>query len=209
MPDSLCLHGLHHARLLCPPPSPRVRSNSCPLSRWCYLTISFCPLLLLPSIFSSIRVFSKESALRIRWLKYWSFSFSISPSNEYSELISFRVDWFDLLAVQGTFKSLLQHHSSKVWILWQLAFFIIQLSTLTSVHDYWKNHSFDYTDVSMVHPFSIYSSGSDLWLFPVTSSYDSLILVSSTHYSGHTAETGGEGAQMSLLHFPTMMVAVP
>ena len=67
MPDSLCLHGLHHARLLCPPPSPRVRSNSCPLSQWCYLTISSCPLLLLPSIFSSIRVFSKESALRIRW----------------------------------------------------------------------------------------------------------------------------------------------
>ena len=173
-----------------------------------HLILSY-PLFLLPSICSSIRVFSKESALRIRWLKYWSFSFSISPSNEYSELISFRVDWFDLLAVQGTFKSLLQHLSSKVSMLWQLAFLMVQLSTLTSVHDYWKNHSFDYTDVSMVHPFAIYSSGSDLWLFPVTSSYDSLILLSSTHYSGHTAETGGEGAQMSLLHFLTMMVAVP
>ncbi|CAM9628659.1 unnamed protein product [Rangifer tarandus platyrhynchus] len=72
-----------------------------------------CPLLLLPSIFPSIRVFSNESVLRIRWLKYWSFSFSISPSNEYSGLISFRMDWLDLLAVQGTLKSLLQHHSSK------------------------------------------------------------------------------------------------
>ena len=78
----------------------------------------FChPLLLLPSIFPSIRVFSNESALRIMWPKYWSFSFSISPSNEYSELISFRIDWFDLLAVQGTLKSLLQHHSSKAFIL--------------------------------------------------------------------------------------------
>ena len=74
------------------------------------------PLLLLPSIFLSIRVFSNESALRVRWLKYWSFSFSISPSNEYSELISFRVDWLDLLAVQGTLQSLLQHHSSKASI---------------------------------------------------------------------------------------------
>ena len=77
-----------------------------------------CPLLLLPSIFPSIRVFSNESVLHIRWPKYWSFSFSISPSNEYSELISFRIDWFDPLAVQGTLKSLLQHHSSKASILW-------------------------------------------------------------------------------------------
>ena len=86
------------------------------------------PLLLLPSIFPSIRVFSNESALCIRQSKYWSFSFSISPSSEYSELISFRMDWFDLLAVQGTLKSLLQHHSSKVSILWHSAFFIVQLS---------------------------------------------------------------------------------
>ena len=87
-----------------------------------------CPLLLLPSIFPSIRVFSNESALRIRWPKYWSFSFSISPSNEHPRLISFRMDWLDLLAVQGTLKSLLQHHSSKASILQCLAFFIVQLS---------------------------------------------------------------------------------
>ena len=86
------------------------------------------PLLLLPSIPPSIRVFSNESVLRIRWTKYWSFSFSISPSNEYSGLISFRMDWLDLLAAQGTLKSLLQHHSSKASILWCLAFFIAQFS---------------------------------------------------------------------------------
>ena len=86
------------------------------------------PLLLLPSIFPSIRVFSNESALRIRWAKYWSFSLSISPSNEYSGFISFRMDWLDLLAVQGTLKSLLQHQGSKASILWCSAFFIVQLS---------------------------------------------------------------------------------
>ena len=86
------------------------------------------PLLLLPSIFPSIRVFSNESALRIRWPKYWSFSFNISPSNEHPGLISFRTDWLDLLAVQGTLKSLLQHHSSKASILQRSAFFIVQLS---------------------------------------------------------------------------------
>ena len=86
------------------------------------------PLLLLPSIFPSKRVFSNESVLCIRWPKYWSFSFNISPSNEYSGLISFRMDWLDLLAVQGTPKSLLQHHSSKASILWHSAFFIVQLS---------------------------------------------------------------------------------
>ena len=86
------------------------------------------PLLLPPSIFPSNRVFSSESVLYIRWPKYWSFSFSISPSNEYSGLISFRMDWLDLLAVQGTFKSLLQHPSSKASILWCSAFFIVQLS---------------------------------------------------------------------------------
>jgi len=91
------------------------------------------PLLLLPPIPPSISVFSNESTLRIRWPKYWSFSFSISPSNEYSGLISFRIDWFDLLAVQRTLKSLLQHHSSKASILWHSAFFIVQL---TSIHDY-------------------------------------------------------------------------
>ena len=86
------------------------------------------PLLLLPSIFPSISIFSNESVLCIRWPKYWSFSFSISPSNEYSGLISFRMDWLDLLAVQGTLKNLLQHHSSKASILWHSAFFIVQLS---------------------------------------------------------------------------------
>ena len=89
-----------------------------------------CPLLLLPSIYPSIRVFSNESFLCIRWPKYWSFSFSINPSNEYSGLISFRMDWLDLLAVQGTFKSLLQHHSSKASILQRSAFFIVQLSRI-------------------------------------------------------------------------------
>ena len=96
------------------------------------------PLLLLQS--SSIRVFSDESVLCIRWPKCWSFSFSISPSNEYPGLISFRIDWFVLFAVQGTLKSL-QHQSSKASILWLSAFFIVP--TFTSIHDYWKNHSFD------------------------------------------------------------------
>ena len=101
-----------------------------------------CHSLLLPSsIFPSIRIFSKESVLCIRWQKYWSFSFSISPSNEYSELISLRMDWLDLLAFQGTFKNPLQHHSSKASILQCSAFFIIQLSQ--PMHDYWKNHSLD------------------------------------------------------------------
>ena len=101
----------------------------------------FChPLLFPPSIFSSIRVFSNESVLRIRWPKCWSFSFSISPANEHSELISFSIDWLDLLAVQVILKSLLQHHSSKASILRHSAFFS---PTLTSIHDYRKNHSLD------------------------------------------------------------------
>ena len=99
------------------------------------------PLLLLPSIIPSIRVFSSESVLHIRWPKYWNFSFSISPSNEYSGLISFRMDWLDLLAVQGTLKSLLQHHSSKSINSLALSFHYSPI--LTSIHDYWKNHSFD------------------------------------------------------------------
>ena len=97
------------------------------------------PLLLPPSIFPSIRVFSNESALSIRWPKYWSFSFNISPSNEHPGLISFRMDWLDLLAVQGTLKSIPQHHSSKASILQRSAFFTVP--TLTSIHDHWKNHS--------------------------------------------------------------------
>ena len=99
------------------------------------------PLLLLPPIPSSIRVFSSASVFCIKWPKYWSFSFSISPSNEYSGLISFRIDWFDLLVIQGTLKSLLQHDSSEASILQRSAFFIVQLSN--PLHDYWKNHSFD------------------------------------------------------------------
>ena len=99
-----------------------------------------CLLLLLPSVFPNIRVSSNESVLRIRGPNYWRFNFSISPSNEYLGLISFRMDWLDLLAVQGTLKSLLQHHSSKASILRCSTFFIVQL---TSIHDYWKNHSFD------------------------------------------------------------------
>ena len=105
MSDTLRPHGLQHARLACPSPTPRVYSNSCPLSWWCHPSnhLILChPLLLLPSISTSIRVFSNGSALSISWPKYWNFCFSISPSNEYSELISFRVNWFDLLEVQGT-----------------------------------------------------------------------------------------------------------
>ena len=100
------------------------------------------PLLFLPPISPSIRVFSNESTLRMRYPKYWSFIFSISPSNEYSGLISFRIDWLDLLAVQGTLKSLLQHHSLKASVL-------LYGPTLRSICDYWKNHSFDYTNLCL------------------------------------------------------------
>ena len=100
-----------------------------------------CPLLLLPSIFPSIRVFPNESALHIKWPKYWSFSFNITSSNEHLGFISFRMDWLDLLEVQGTLKSLLQHHSSKASILWWLSF--LHSPTLTSIHDHWKKHSLD------------------------------------------------------------------
>ena len=128
-----------HARRSCPSPTPGVCSNSFPLSWWYHPTISSChPLLLQTSIFPSIRVFSNESALHIRWPKHWSFSFSISPSNEYSGLISFRIDWLDLPAVQQTLKS---SPAPQFWtILWHSAFFYSP--TLTSIHDYWKNHSF-------------------------------------------------------------------
>ena len=118
--DSLWPHGLQHARLPCPSLFPRVCSNShvrwvSDAIQWSHPLLS---LLLLPSVFPSIRVFSNESALCIRWPKYWSFSFVISPSNEYSGLISFRMDWLDLLAVQGTLKSLLQYCNSKAPIVW-------------------------------------------------------------------------------------------
>ena len=123
---SLRPHELQHTRLCCSSLSPRVCSDSCPASWWChpnYLILHY-PLLLLPSISPSVSFFSNELAFRIRWPKYWSFS--ISPSNEYSGLISFRIDWFDLPTVQGTLKSLLQHHNSKASTLWHLAFFMAQ-----------------------------------------------------------------------------------
>ena len=106
--------------------------------------LSLChPLLLLPSIFPSIRVFSSMSVLHIKWPKYWSFSFNISCSNEYSGLISFRMDWLELLAVQGTLKSLLQHQSFKASFLWHSLYSSLYSLTLPSINDYWKNHSFD------------------------------------------------------------------
>ena len=134
-------HGLQHARLPCPSPTPRACSNSCPSSCWCHSTTLSFYLIPFSSCLQSFPAsgYFQMSVLCIRWPKYWSFSFSISPSNEYSGLISFRIDWFDL-AVQGTLNSLLQHHSSKASILQRSAFFIVQL---TSIHDYWKNHSFD------------------------------------------------------------------
>ena len=131
MPNSLWPHGLQHSRFPCLSITNSwsllklVSMQSVMPSNHCILC---CPLLLLPAIFPSIRVFSNESVPRIRWSNYWSFSFSISPSNECSGLISFRIDWLDLLAVQGTFKCLLQHHSSKASILRYSAFFIVQLS---------------------------------------------------------------------------------
>ena len=130
MSDSLRPQGLQHTRLLCPLISPRVCSNSCPLSQWCYLIISSSANPFFFCLQSFTEVFSNELARHIRWPKYWSFSFSFSPSNEYSELISFRIDWLNLLAVQGTLLSLLQHHNSKVSILRSSAFFMVQLSRL-------------------------------------------------------------------------------
>ena len=128
MSDSLQPHKPQHARPPCPSPTPRADPNSCPLVMPSNHLILCHSLLLLPSIFPNIRVFSNESVLRIRWPKYWSFGFNISPSNEHSGLVSFRMDWLDLLAVQGTLKSLLQHHSSKASILRCSAFFAVQLS---------------------------------------------------------------------------------
>ena len=128
--DSLQPHEPQHARLPCPSSTPRAHPNPCPLSQWCHPTISssVVPFSSCPQSFPASRFFSNESVLRIRWPKYWSFSFSINPSNEYSGLISFGMGWLDLLSVQGTLKSLLQHHSSKALTLWCLDFFIVQLS---------------------------------------------------------------------------------
>ena len=130
--NSLRPHELQHTRPSCPSPTPGVHSDSTSIESVMPSShLILChPLLLLPPIPPSIRIFSNESTLHMRWPKYWTFSFSISPSNEYSGLISFRMDWLDLLAVQGTLslRSLLQHHSSKASILWRSAFFIVQLS---------------------------------------------------------------------------------
>ena len=125
--DSLQPHGLQHARPPCPSPTPRVYSNSCPLS-WDAIQPSHPLSSPSPLVFPSIRVFSNESAIHIKWSKYWSFNFNISPSNEHSGLIFFRMDWLHLHAVHGTLKSLLQHHSSKASILRHSAFFIVQFS---------------------------------------------------------------------------------
>ena len=127
--DSLRPHELQHARPPCPSPTPGVpRPTSIESVMPPSHLIPCRPLLLLPPIPPSISVFSNESTLRMRWPKYWNFSISISPSNEHPGLISFRMDWLDLLAVQGTLKSLLQHHSSKASVLWCSAFFTVQLS---------------------------------------------------------------------------------
>ena len=152
MYQSLSVQSLSHVRLFETPwTAARQASQSITNSQSLLMSITsvmpsnhliLCrPLSILSSIFPRIRVFSNELVFCIRWPKYWSFSFSISHSNEYSGLISFRMDWLDLLAAQGTLKSLHQHHSSKASILQYSAFFIIQ--SLTSIYDYWKNHSFD------------------------------------------------------------------
>ena len=128
MSDSLWAHGLQHTRLPCPSPSPEASSNSCPLSWWCHPTISSSGTPYSSCLLSSsIRVFSNKSIPRIRWPKYWSFSIRIRPSNEYSGLTCSKIDWFDLLAVQGTLKSLLHHDSLKASIFWHSVFFMDQL----------------------------------------------------------------------------------
>ena len=140
--NSLRPHGLQHNRPHCPSLTPGVHLNPCPLSRWCHPTFSSScrPLLLLPSILPSIRVFSNKSAFCIRWPKYWSFSFNISPSND-PGLISFRMDWLDLLAVQGTLKESSPTPQFKSINSSVLSF--LYSPTLTSIHDHWINHSLD------------------------------------------------------------------
>ena len=136
--NSLQPHELQHTRTPCPSPTAGIYKPMSIESVMPSSHLILCHPCLLPSIFPSIRIFSDESALCIRWPKYWSFSFNISPSNQHLGLISFRVDWLDLLTVQGTLKNLLQHNSSKSSILLCSAFFIVQL---TSIYDYWKNYS--------------------------------------------------------------------
>ena len=127
MSDCLQSHGLQHARPPCPSPTPGIYSNSCPLSQWCHPTISssVVPFSSHLQTFPASASFSNELVLCIRWPKRWHFSLSISPTSDYSRLISFRMDWLGLCAVQGTFKSLLQHHNSKASILQHWAFFIV------------------------------------------------------------------------------------
>ena len=139
--DSLQSHGLQHASPLCPSPSPKVFPSSCPLHQWCHpdtsssdALFSFCP--------QSFPASRNEMAVHIRWPKHWSFNFSISPSKEYSGLISLMIDWFDHFVVQGTLRSLLQDHSLKVSILWCSGFFMVQVSKPC---DHWEDHSLDYT----------------------------------------------------------------
>ena len=142
--DSLRPHESQHARPPCPSPTPGVQSDSRSSSQQCHPAISssVVPFSSCPQS-PSIRVFSNESTLRMRWPKYWSFSFSIILSKEHPGLISFRMDWLDLFAVQGSLKSLLQHHSSKVSILQCSVVSFLYNPTLTSIHSHWKNHSFD------------------------------------------------------------------
>ena len=123
-------HGLQHTRPPCPSPTPRVYPNSCPLSRWCHPTISssVIPFSFCLQSFPATGTFQISQLFAFRWPKYWSFSFNISPSNEHPGLISFRMNWLELLAVQGTLKNILQHHTSKASILLCSAFFILQLS---------------------------------------------------------------------------------
>ena len=130
MSDSLQPHGLQYARLSCPSPTPGAYSNSCSLSRWYYPTISssVVPFSSHLQSFPASGSFPMSQFFTFRWQNFWSFSFSINPSNEYSGLISFMMDWLDLLAVQGTLKNVLQHHSSKASVLCRSAFFIVQLS---------------------------------------------------------------------------------
>ena len=144
MSDSLRPHELQHTRLPCPSLSHGVCSNSCPLSWWCHPTISssVTPFSSCPQSFPASGTFRMSQPFASGGQSIWSFSFSISPFNEYLGLPSFRIHWLDLLAVQGTLKSLLQHHSSKASVLRSSAFFRVQLSH-PSIYDHWKNHSFD------------------------------------------------------------------
>ena len=145
MSDTLRPHGLKHTRLPCPAPSPCIFSHSSPLHGWCHPTVHPLSSPSTPAFsLSQHQVFSIESALHIWWPKYWSFDFSISPSNDYSELISFRIDWFALLAVLGTLES---SPAPQLKSINSLALSFLYGPTLTSIHDYWKNHSFDSTDL--------------------------------------------------------------